>query len=123
MVYSAADLFAICSLQDNLPNTVVEAIACGVPVVGHATGGIPDIVRNGVNGLTVPATDVDALAEAICQVLNNSALRAEMAANARRIAVEEYALDLQARRYAELYASTAIATAGNRSRSNNAESL
>jgi glycosyltransferase involved in cell wall biosynthesis len=105
MVYSAADLFAICSLQDNLPNTVLEAIACGIPVVGFAIGGIPDMVRNGVNGLTVPATDVDALAEAICQVLNDRALREDMGANARRIAVEEYALDLQARRYAELYAS------------------
>ena len=114
MVYSAADLFAICSLQDNLPNTVVESIACGVPVVGFATGGIPDMVRNGVNGLTVPATDVDALAEVICQVLNNNALRAELGANARRIAVEEYALDMQARRYAELYASTSITTGGNR---------
>lgn len=105
MVYSAADLFAICSLQDNLPNTVLEAMACGIPVVGHEVGGIPDMVRNGVNGLTVPATDVDALAGAIADLLNDSARCAEMGANARRIAVEEYSLELQARRYAELYAT------------------
>jgi len=60
-VYSAADLFAICSLHDNLPNTVLEAMACGVPVGGYAVGGISDMVRNGVNGLTVTATDVDPL--------------------------------------------------------------
>jgi glycosyltransferase involved in cell wall biosynthesis len=105
MVYSAADLFAICSLQDNLPNTVLEALACGVPVVGNATGGIPDMVRDGVNGLTAPADDVGALAEAICQILNNDVLRAEMSVNARRVAVDDYTLDLQARRYADLYAS------------------
>jgi glycosyltransferase involved in cell wall biosynthesis len=50
MVYSAADLFVICSLQDNLPNTVLEAMACGVPVVGVNAGGIPDMVRNGITG-------------------------------------------------------------------------
>ena len=105
MVYSAADLFAICSLQDNLPNTVLEALACGVPVVGYAVGGIPDMVRNGVNGLTVPVSDVDALARAISELLNSSVRCKEMGANARRIAVVEYSLELQARRYSELYAA------------------
>jgi glycosyltransferase involved in cell wall biosynthesis len=103
MVYSAADMFAICSLQDNLPNTVLEAMACGVPVVGHAIGGIPDMVRNGETGFTVPVGDAGALADAICGVLNDRARCVEMGANARRIAEQEYPLDLQARRYAELY--------------------
>ena len=59
MVYSAADLFAICSLQDNLPNTVLEAMACGTPVVGVGVGGISDMVRHGVNGLTVQSADAN----------------------------------------------------------------
>ena len=105
MVYSAADLFAICSVQDNLPNTVLEAMACGIATVGTATGGIPDMVRNGVNGLTVDATDVGGLADSITELLNNKARCAEMGANARRIAVEEYSLELQAKRYTELYGS------------------
>ena len=105
MVYSAADLFAICSLQDNLPNTVLEAMACGLPVVGHAVGGIPDMVRNGVNGLTVAATDDGALAAAIVDLFNDSARCAQMGANGRRIAVEEYSVERQAQRYSELYAT------------------
>jgi len=105
MVYSAADLFVMSSLQDNLPNTVLEAIACGIPVVGHAVGGIPDMIRNGVNGLTVPVADVEALGAAIEDVLRDTARCAEMGANARRIAVEEYSLELQGRRYSELYAT------------------
>jgi len=105
MVYSAADLFAICSVQDNLPNTVLEAMACGIATVGTATGGIPDMVRNGVNGFTVDATDVGGLADSITGLLNNKARCAEMGANARRIAVEEYSLELQAKRYTELYGS------------------
>jgi glycosyltransferase involved in cell wall biosynthesis len=104
MVYSAADLFAICSIQDNLPNTVLEAMACGIPVAGFAVGGVPDMVRTGVNGAVVPAGDVRGLAGAICDLLNNGARCAEMGANARNIALQEYSLELQAQRYANLYA-------------------
>jgi glycosyltransferase involved in cell wall biosynthesis len=104
MVYSLADLFVICSLQDNLPNTVLEAMACGVPVVGVGVGGIPDMIRNGVNGLTVPSDPV-ALCTAISDLLNGTEKRMAMSAMCRRIAVEEYSLELQAQRYCEVYKS------------------
>jgi glycosyltransferase involved in cell wall biosynthesis len=103
MVYSAADVFVICSTQDNLPNTVLEALACGVPVVGHRVGGIPDMVRDGINGVTVLPGDASALGVAIGSLLMAGDKRSAMAANARRIAVQEYALELQATRYAALY--------------------
>jgi len=103
LVYSAADLFVIPSLQDNLPNTVLEAMACGTPVVGFDVGGIPDMVRPGVTGVLAPVGDVNALREAIAELLQDPARRAEMSKNCRRIAVEEYALEVQARRYVELY--------------------
>jgi glycosyltransferase involved in cell wall biosynthesis len=103
MVYSAADLYVICSVQDNLPNTVLEAMACGVPVVGTDVGGIPDMVRTGINGLTVPGGDAQALAHAICELLNDRNLSRKMGAIGRQIAVDEYSLELQATRYAELY--------------------
>ena len=80
-------------------------MACGIPVVGFGVGGVADMVRNGVTGLTVAPTDVDALADALSGLLNDGARCAEMGRNARRIAVEEYSVELQARRYAELYAS------------------
>jgi glycosyltransferase involved in cell wall biosynthesis len=103
LVYSAADVFVIPSVEDNLPQTVLEATACGTPVGGFAVGGIPDMVRPGVTGLLVPAQDVIALRAAIRDLLQDPARRAEMAANCRRIAVEEYAQEVQARRYIELY--------------------
>ncbi len=103
LVYSAADVFAIPSLQDNLPNTVMEAMACGVAVVGFNIGGVPDMVRHGTTGLLVPPGDVDGLATSLVQVLNNSEMCRRMGAEGRAIAVEEYALHTQARRYRELY--------------------
>jgi glycosyltransferase involved in cell wall biosynthesis len=103
LIYSAADLFVIPSLQDNLPQTVLEAMACGTPVVGFAVGGIPDMVRPGVTGLLVPPQDVDALRSAIEELLHDPVRRAAMASTCRRVAVEEYALELQARRYLDLY--------------------
>ena len=51
MVYSLADVFVIPSLMDNLPNTVLESLMCGTPVIGFPTGGIPDMVQHGKNGL------------------------------------------------------------------------
>ena len=78
-------------------------MSCGVPVVGFKVGGIPDMVRPGVTGLLAPPGDVDALRDAIGQLLQDLAGWADMGANCRRIAVEEYALEVQARRYVALY--------------------
>ncbi len=103
LIYSAADLLVIPSLEDNLPATMIEALACGTPVVGFAVGGIPDAVRPGVTGALAAPEDVRALREAVRQLLVEPARLQELAASCRRIAVEEYGLELQARRYEALY--------------------
>lgn len=102
-VYSAADVFVLPSLQDNLPNTALEALACGVPVVGFDVGGIPEIVREGETGLLVRAKDVAGLRAAITSVVENKDARVRMSEAGRRYAVENYGLEIQARRYLELY--------------------
>jgi len=105
LVYSAADVFVLPSLQDNLPNTVLEAMACGVPVVSFDAGGTIDLVRPGITGYLAPAFRVPAFASAISELLNSPAKRDEMARNCRRIVLEEYPLELQAQRYSDLYKS------------------
>jgi glycosyltransferase involved in cell wall biosynthesis len=105
VVYSAADVFVIPSSQEAFGQTAIEAIACGTPVVGFAVGGIVDTVRPGVTGLLAPAEDVAALGEAISSLIDDPVARAKLAANCRRIATEEYALEIQAQRYADLYRS------------------
>jgi glycosyltransferase involved in cell wall biosynthesis len=103
LAFSAADLFVIPSTQEAFGQTALESMACGTPVVGFAIGGIPDLIQAGVCGLLVPPGNVEALAEAISHLLKNEVVRAEMSANGRRIAMEDYALEVQARRYIELY--------------------
>jgi glycosyltransferase involved in cell wall biosynthesis len=104
-VYSASDLFVIPSLQDNLPLTALEALACGIPTVGFNVGGLPEIVREGETGSLTSAGDVNCLGCRISELLNSPERRASMAEASRRIAVEEYRLELQASRYLELYDS------------------
>jgi glycosyltransferase involved in cell wall biosynthesis len=103
LVYSAADIFVIPSLQENFAQVALEATACGIPVVGFAVGGIPEIVRPDVTGLLVPPQDVSALRAAIRGLLHDPVKRARMAIACRRIAVAEYAQEVQAQRYVELY--------------------
>ena len=103
IVYSAADAFALPSLQDNLPNVMLEAMSCGLPVVGFACGGIAETVRNGDNGLTVPVGDTAALAKALRAVLEDTALRDRAGAGARETILRGYTLRHQAERHLALY--------------------
>ena len=103
LIYSAADVFVIPSLQDNLPNTVLEAMATGTPVVGFGVGGVLDMVREGRNGLLVEAGDVAGLRRALTAILENPVTREQMGQAARTIAESEYSRELQVRRYIDLY--------------------
>lgn len=104
-IYSAANVFVIPSLQDNLPNTVLESMACGTPVVAFHIGGIPDMVRPGETGCLAPPGDSTSLAEAIMRLAEDESLRRSLGANCRIVAENEYSLNRQAVRYRELYQS------------------
>ena len=104
LAYSAADLFVIPSLQESFGQTVSESLACGTPVVGFATGGMLDMVRPGITGKLVPVGDVAALRNAIREMLNDPALPG-YSENCRRIAVNEYSIEAQAKSYVHLYDS------------------
>jgi glycosyltransferase involved in cell wall biosynthesis len=101
--YSAADLFVLPAREDNLPNVVLEAMACGTPVVAFDVGGLPDIVRPGVTGLLATAEDLRSLRQAIAAILSDDEKREAMSRASRRIALQEYRLELQAERYRRVY--------------------
>lgn len=103
-VYTAADLFVTPSLQENLPNTIMEAMACGTPCVGFHTGGIPEMISHGTNGYVAAYRDVDDLANGILKILyGNNAAR--LSSEARRKVMGEYSQEKIAQRYIQLYAN------------------
>ena len=101
--YSTADVFVSPSREDNLPNVLLEAMACGTPTVGFEVGGIPDIVRPDVTGLLATAGDVRSLRQAILAILSDAEKREALSRESRRIALQEYRLEFQAERYFRLY--------------------
>ena len=103
LIYSAADLFVLPTLEDNLPNTALEALACGIPIAAFNAGGVSEIVRDGIEGRLVARGDVAGLRQAICDMLSEPDTLREMGARARQRATQEFTLELQARRYLELY--------------------
>ena len=94
LVYSAADVYVIASLQESFGQTVSESLASGTPGVGFASGGIADMVRPGITGYLAPTGDASALRDAVLRaVRDDPATRRGMAENCRRVAVEEYSLE------------------------------
>jgi glycosyltransferase involved in cell wall biosynthesis len=108
IIYSAADIVVIPSRQENLGQTALEALACGTPIVGFRVGGMPDIARSGLTGLLAEPESARDLRDCIAKLLTDSNLRREMATNCRRVAKEDYSLELQAKRYLDLYKSLPV---------------
>ncbi len=103
LLYSASDVFVIPSREDNLPNTVLEAMSCGTPVVGFDIGGIPDMVIEGETGLLVePENSLD-LSMKIEMVLSDTRLKNCMSLKARKSILETYTLEIQANKYIAFY--------------------
>ena len=87
---SALDVYVSSSLSEGLPLTFVEVGAAGLPIVATDAGGTGEIVRDGVNGILVPAADPPALARGIERLLDESGLRARLGTEGRRIAATEF---------------------------------
>ena len=103
-IYSAADLFVLPSLEDNLPNTMLEAMSCGTPVVAFEVGGVPDVVKNGLTGRLVTSGNAQALGTAVVDLLSNTNAIEEMGKRCRALIEDKYRLDIQANKYLALYA-------------------
>lgn len=103
IAYSAADVFVAPSREENLPNTVIESMACGTPAVAFNIGGMPDLIKTMETGHLARAFDVEDMAHGIETILERDDMRASMAAAGRVLVENEYSEDVQARRYSALY--------------------
>lgn len=113
-ILNACDVYLTMTREDNLPNTVMEALACGIPVVGTRVGGVPDMVEHGEQGWLVDRDDSPAAGEILANLVEHPGALAAMGAAAREKCVRLYGPGMQGRRYGELFRSLAerLRTAG-----------
>lgn len=102
-LYAAADVLICPSLEDNLPNVTLEALACGTPIVAFAIGGMPDIVDDRVCGRLVPANDTAAMADAVSWVVREAGTGTALRQAARSKAETQFDLGKCAERYRALF--------------------
>lgn len=101
-VYNAADVFVTPSLQENLPNTIMEAMACGTPCVGFDVGGIPEMISHGKNGYVAAYKNAEDLANGLLWTLYKADSET-LSSNAREKVLREYTQEKVAQKYLELY--------------------
>ena len=103
VVYAAADVTAVPSLEESLSFTVMESMSCGTPCVASDVGGIPDLVDDGVNGFLCPPRDSEQLSTGIGHLLRDEGRRSEFAARGREKVARQFSIDLISQRYLDLY--------------------
>lgn len=103
LVYSMADVMIVPSIQDNLPNTIMESLACGTPVVAFNIGGIPDMIEHQKNGYLAKPFDTTDLANGIEWVLEDNSRWEKLSENAREKVIKEFDIVKIAKRYTDLY--------------------
>ncbi|HXQ20254.1 MAG TPA: glycosyltransferase, partial [Candidatus Acidoferrales bacterium] len=110
-LYRSVDLFALPSHYENMPNTILEALAAGLPIVATPVGAIAEMVDEGANGFLVPVGDVDALAARIERMVADRELRRRMSACAAETAARKFDLSVLEQQLREAYASLGLSTA------------
>lgn len=107
LAYSAASVFVIPSLAENLPNTIMESMACGTPVVGFEVGGIPEMIDHLNTGYLAKYKSSEDLAKGIEFVLQEADYQA-LCDNSRKKVIENYSEEVVAKKYQEVYQSMSL---------------
>ena len=101
--YRASDLYVHVAKAETFPNTVLEAMACGVPVIASNVGGIPEQVDDGITGLLIPAQNAELMAQSASLLLNDPILREKMGKAAILKVKERFTLEHQVEQYLQWY--------------------
>lgn len=103
MVYATADMIVVPSAVENLPNTLLEAMACGLPAVALQAGGMADAVHDGETGYLVAQGDITGLATRLGMLLDDACVRRRMGEAGRQLIEREFSSVIQTQRFAALY--------------------
>jgi glycosyltransferase involved in cell wall biosynthesis len=102
-VLAACDLFTLPSIQEGFPMVILEALAAGKAVIASEVGAIPDVIRHGATGMLVPPGDADALADALCVLIEDEGARQRLGQSGRELVREAYDFERTVGQYDELY--------------------
>ncbi|HRQ23157.1 MAG TPA: glycosyltransferase family 4 protein, partial [Anaerolineales bacterium] len=106
--YSLMDVFAHPSLRDGMPNALLEAMACGLPVISTPVGGALDVIQDGKNGVLVNVNDGNALAEKILELLDDPEKRAALGKNARESIIDRFSPEKELQANLDLYRTLGV---------------
>ena len=101
--YAAADAFCLPSFAEGLPVVLMEAMAMELPCVTTQIAGIPELIRDGVDGLLVPPSDVDAVVKALARLMDHAELREQIGKSGRMRVVEHFDLRRSVERLAAVF--------------------
>jgi len=101
--YARADAFALASFAEGVPVVLMEAMAMEIPCVATWINGVPELIRNGIDGLLVPPADEEALADALEKLIDDPALGARLGASGRRRVLDLYNLERNSARLGDTF--------------------
>ncbi|PIU68061.1 MAG: glycosyltransferase family 1 protein, partial [Armatimonadetes bacterium CG07_land_8_20_14_0_80_40_9] len=104
-IMAALDIFVLTSIKEHFGRVVIEAMACGKPVIATNSGAVPEIVEDKVTGILVPPEDSEKLAEAIIELLEDKEKAKEMGIAGRKRVEELFSIEKHTRQIEEVYLS------------------
>jgi L-malate glycosyltransferase len=107
-LHKAFDIFVLSSLTEGLGTSLLDAMACGKPIVATTAGGIPEVVDDGVTGLLVPPRDPRSLADALIALLEDEGLRNRLGAAGRRMAQQRFSAERMVQDTLRIYQRVAL---------------
>jgi sugar transferase (PEP-CTERM/EpsH1 system associated) len=105
LVLNGMDVFVLPSLNEGLPNAVLEAMATGIPVIASHVGGIPEVLQDEKNGLLFTSNDSVSLTKKLKDIIDNPKKRKMLAENGRHRVVSQFSLSSMVKKYEEVYQS------------------
>jgi len=104
-IMRSLDIFVLPSQAEGISNTILEAMATGLPVIATAVGGNTELVKQGETGLLVPSSDPDAMAQAMLSLLNDKEKRQQLSENSHQRVIENFSIQAMVAKYTEVYDS------------------